>query len=168
MDYVVRPVTRKELDITIEWAAREGWNPGLYDGDAFYATDPQGFFMGFLGDQPIASISAVSYGPTFGFLGLYIVKPEYRNKGYGYTLWQKALKHLPTQNIGLDGVVAQQENYKKSSFKLAYRNIRYEGKGITHNTTDSYILPLNQISLNQLVVYDTTIFLLSRQRMSSK
>jgi hypothetical protein len=29
--------------------------------------------------------------------------------------------------IGLDGVVAQQENYKKSGFQFAYSNIRYGG-----------------------------------------
>lgn len=74
---------------------------------------------------------------------------------------------MPTQNIGLDGVVAQQENYKKSGFKLAYRNIRYEGKGITHNTIDSHIISLNQISFDQLVAYDSTIFLLSRKNFLS-
>ncbi len=31
------------------------------------------------------------------------------------------------RTIGLDGVLAQQENYRKSGFQLAYRNIRYCG-----------------------------------------
>src|SRR3990167_2769337 len=162
MSFQIRPATRKELDIMVEWAAKEGWNPGLYDADAFYATDPQGFFMGFLDNEPIASLSAVSYSPAFGFLGLYIVKPEYRGNGYGWKLWQEALKHLPSQNIGLDGVVAQQENYKKSGFKLAYRNIRYEGKGVSAKTHDPHIVPLSDIPLDQLFVYDLKIFLVPR------
>ena len=29
--------------------------------------------------------------------------------------------------IGLDGVVAQQQNYRKSGFELAYANVRYGG-----------------------------------------
>lgn len=57
MSYVIRHATRKELDIAISWAAKEGWNPGLFDADAFYATDPKGFFMGFLDDEPISSLS---------------------------------------------------------------------------------------------------------------
>lgn len=57
MNYIVRPITRIELDIPIKWAAKEGWNPGLYDADAFYATDPKGFFMGFLDGEPISSLS---------------------------------------------------------------------------------------------------------------
>jgi hypothetical protein len=30
-DLTVRPMTRAGLDILMEWAAREGWNPGLND-----------------------------------------------------------------------------------------------------------------------------------------
>src|SRR3989344_1657368 len=124
MTYQVKRMNRKDLDTAVEWAAKEGWNPGLYDADAFYTTDPNGFFMGYLNDEPVASISVVSYGNGFGFLGFYIVKPEHRGKGYGIKVWNEALKYLSSHNVGLDGVVAQQENYKKSGFKLAYRNIR--------------------------------------------
>ena len=34
---------------------------------------------------------------------------------------------LPALRAGLDGVVAQQANYRKSGFALAYANIRYGG-----------------------------------------
>ena len=44
-DLELRPMTRAELDLAIEWAAGEGWNPGLADADAFYAADPNGFLM---------------------------------------------------------------------------------------------------------------------------
>ena len=110
----------------------------------------------------IASLSAVSYDNTFGFLGFYIVKPEYRNKGYGIKIWNEALKHLPTQNIGLDDVVAQQENYKKSGFKLAYRNIRYEGKGINNKNKSADIIMLSTIPFEQLLSYDNQIFPVTR------
>lgn len=113
--------------MAIEWAAAEGWNPGLGDADSFYAADPNGFFIGELDNKPIATISAVKYGDTFGFIGFYIVKPEYRGKGYGLKIWNAGTKYLKGRNIGLDGVIARQENYKKSGFKFAYRNIRYEG-----------------------------------------
>ena len=127
--YVIRQMTKSDLDLAISWADSEGWNPGLHDRDAFFNTDPQGFFMGFLDGKPISCISAVSYGKDFGFIGFYIVHSKYRSKGYGIKIWNKAIDYLKTQNIGLDGVVAQQENYKKSGFKLAHRNIRYQGIG---------------------------------------
>lgn len=130
MKYDIRTASREELEMMIDWAALEGWNPGLFDADAFYAADPKGFLMGFMDEEPISCISAVAYDHGFGFVGFYIVKPEYRGNGYGYQIWEVAIKYLTTQNIGLDGVLAEQENYKKTGFKLAYRNIRYEGKGV--------------------------------------
>ena len=27
----IRPLTREEFDVAVEWAAAEGWNPGLHD-----------------------------------------------------------------------------------------------------------------------------------------
>jgi len=158
-DYKIRTMTRQDLNIAVEWAAKEGWNPGIYDAEAFYKTDPNGYFMGFLGDKPISSISAVSYGGKFGFLGFYITKAEYRGKGYGIQVWNKAIQYLGNQNIGLDGVVGQQENYKKSGFKLIYRNIRYEGKGspkVEENSTE--IVKLSEILFEKLVEYDTSLF----------
>jgi hypothetical protein len=37
------------------------------------------------------------------------------------------MAHAGDRTVGLDGVVAEQENYKRSGFELAYRNIRYGG-----------------------------------------
>ena len=158
MTYDIRTATRAELDIAVQWAAEEGWNPGLYDSDAFHATDPQGFFLGILDGTPIASISAVSYGPAVGFVGFYIVHPRYRGRGYGMRLWRHALRHLPTQNVGLDGVLAQQKNYEKSGFALAYRNIRYEGSGAGAWQEDPHVVPLSRISFDRLLAYDEGIF----------
>ena len=159
--YIVRSISRAELDIPLSWAKEEGWNPGLFDADAFYAIDPKGFFMGFLHGEPVASLSAVSYCEDFGFLGLYIVKREFR--GYGYELWKKALEHLPTQNIGLDGVVEQQPNYKKSGFKFAYRNIRYQGMGRAEKIADPLIVSLEDVPKLNLYAYDQSIFLHTRK-----
>ncbi|HEX9804480.1 MAG TPA: GNAT family N-acetyltransferase [Candidatus Dojkabacteria bacterium] len=158
MNYQIRTADYNEIDIIIEWAAEEGWNPGLYDKKSFYAADNSGFLIGFLDEKPIASISSIAYDDKFGFLGFYIVKPEFRNRGYGIRLWREALKKLPTQNIGLDGVLTQQENYKKSGFKLAYRNIRYEGSGIKNNSKNKKIILLSELPFKTLSKYDSRFF----------
>jgi hypothetical protein len=167
-NFYVRPATRQELDIMVEWSAKEGWNPGLYDADAFYATDPKGFFMGFLDEQPITCISAVSYDSKFGFLGFYITKNEFRGLGYGIQVWNKAINYLKTQNIGLDGVVEQQENYKKSGFKLAYNNARYQFNSQKFNQDDPNIIPAHKISIDGLNHYDNLFFPADRKKFLSK
>jgi GNAT superfamily N-acetyltransferase len=156
--YTIRTMTRQELNIAIDWAAEEGWNPGLFDADCFYAADPDGFLVGLLGGEPIAAISAVKYGSSFGFLGFYMVKPEYRGKGYGMQIWNAGLALLNGRTIGLDGVVAQQDNYKKSGFTLAYSNVRYQGSGGGYYPADSGIVLLSALAFDDICAYDRAFF----------
>lgn len=122
----IRAMNQDEIErLALDWAAQEGWNPGLDDAAAFHAADPAGFLVGELDGDPVGCISVVDYG-RFGFLGFYIVRPEFRGQGYGIQLWRAGMERLAGRNIGLDGVIAQQENYKRSGFTLAYRNIRHE------------------------------------------
>ncbi|MGR8980321.1 MAG: GNAT family N-acetyltransferase [Gammaproteobacteria bacterium] len=156
--YNIRTMTRQEVDIAIDWAAAEGWNPGLCDADCFYAADPNGFLIGLVDDEPVATLSAVKYGESFGFLGLYIVKPEYRGRGCGIRIWNAGLAYLKGRTIGLDGVVAQQDNHKKYGFTLAYKNIRYRGTGGGHFSSDSGIVPLSTVSFDEIAAYDKPFF----------
>jgi len=118
---------RDELSIAINWARGEGWNPGIYDADSFFAADSGGFLIGELDGEPVATISAVRYAPAFGFIGLYIVKPEHRGRGFGLAIWREACRRLAGRVVGLDGVVARQHDYRKSGFESAYRHIRFKG-----------------------------------------
>lgn len=163
-NYVIRKMTRNEVDLAIDWAAFEGWNPGLHDADCFYKADPEGFFVGLLDEEPIGCISAVSYGESFGFLGLYIVKPEHRGKGFGISLWENAMDYLEGRNVGLDGVIEQQENYKKSGFQLSYRNVRYEGVGKEMTADGSQIVDLSKVPFEDLKEYDDALFPDQRHR----
>jgi hypothetical protein len=124
-DLRIRPMKTNEISIAIDWAAEEGWNPGLADAACFATVDPEGFLIGEIGGIPAATISCVNYDLHFAFLGFYIVRPELR--GYGFRIWNAAMAHAGSRVIGLDGVVAQQRNYEKSGFNHAYANIRYGG-----------------------------------------
>ncbi|ANV88168.1 GNAT family N-acetyltransferase [Picosynechococcus sp. PCC 7117] len=156
--YTIRTMTRTELDLAIEWAAQEGWNPGLQDAASFYAADPTGFLVGLLDGAAIASISAVKYAPNFAFIGFYIVKPEYRGQGYGWQIWQAAIASVAGRNVGLDGVVAQQENYKKSGFNLAYNNVRYSGLGGGQIPESPGLKPLTAVDIEEVCQYDQQFF----------
>lgn len=154
----IHPMTRAELDIGIGWAADEGWNPGLHDADSFYATDPGGFLIGRLDGEPIGMVSAVRYGAGFGFIGFYIVRPAWRGHGHGLALWQAAMARLQGRLVGLDGVVAQQDNYRRSGFQLAYNNVRHEGTPQRTAIRDPAVLPLAQVPFDELLGYDAAFF----------
>ena len=127
MTLVIRTMSRAEVELMLDWAAAEGWNPGLGDATPFHVSDPNGFLVGLLDDEPAAAISVVRYGDAFGFLGLYITAPHHRGQGYGLQLWQAGLAHLGQRIVGLDGVVAQQANYRRSGFAYAWPNFRFGG-----------------------------------------
>lgn len=156
--FIIRPMTRAELELGLDWAGAEGWNPGLHDGDSFFAADPGGFLVGLLDDEPIGMISAVKYGRGFGFIGLYIVLPACRGRGHGLALWQAAEQALSGRLVGLDGVVAQQDNYRRSGFVLAYNNVRYEGVPGRPAAPDPAIVPLAKVPFQQVLHYDAEFF----------
>ena len=159
----IRNVAAQEMQLLADWAAAEGWNPGLHDAECFYAADPQGFFIGEVAGSPVGCISAVAYGQEFGFIGFYIVRPEFRGKGYGIQLWQAAMRYLGPRNIGLDGVVAQQANYQQSGFRLAYRNIRFGTEYMNKLQPAPGLVPLAQLPFEQLAAYDRRLFAFERQ-----
>lgn len=130
-NYTIDVMSEADVATAVDWAAAEGWNPGTCDAACFTAVDPEGFLGGYLDGRLITSISVVNYDPNFAFLGFYIAHPDHRGQGYGYKLWQAGMRHAGDRLVGLDGVVAEQENYTRSGFVLAYRNIRYGGSVTT-------------------------------------
>jgi GNAT superfamily N-acetyltransferase len=156
--FAIRQASRDELDLAVQWATQEGWNPGLADADCFHAADRGGFLIAYLGPDPVACISLVRYRPTFAFLGFYIVRPELRGRGYGYQIWQAAMEQAGARTVGLDGVVAQQDNYRKSGFGLAHRNIRFGGTPGFERPDDPMLTSIGSELLEQVIQYDRAFF----------
>jgi len=152
-----------DMEIAVEWAALEGWNPGIDDAEKFRSIDPDAFLVGRIGDDPAAVISNVRYDSTFSFLGFYIVRPDFRGQGYGLKIWNAAIQLAGNRTIGLDGVVDQQSNYKKSGFDLAYRNIRQEGKVLADAQRGSSLVPLENLPFAAIEKLDRPFFPAGRQ-----
>lgn len=123
----IRVMGPQDVSRAVSWAASEGWNPGAQDADCFACVDPDGFWGGWIGNEMVSAISVVNYDARFSFLGFYMTAPHWRGQGYGYRLWQAALAHAGARVVGLDGVVAEQDNYRRSGFEPAWRNIRFGG-----------------------------------------
>jgi len=157
-DLRIRVMRPEEIAIAADWAAAEGWNPGLADAACFATVDPEGFLLGELDGAPAATISCVNYDERFAFLGFYIVRGDLRGRGYGLRIWNAAIAHAPARTIGLDGVVAQQGNYRKSGFQLAYANIRYGGTVAPAAAPPTGIVPLAEVPFATVEADDATVF----------
>ena len=157
-DFQIRVMRPDEISTAVDWAATEGWNPGLADAPCFAVADPQGFLIGELDGSPAATVSCVNYGASFAFLGFYIVREDLRGRGYGLRIWNAAIAHAGGRVIGLDGVVAQQQNYKKSGFELAYANIRYGGVVAGPDRPQADVIELSEVPLATVEASDATVF----------
>lgn len=157
-DLQIRNLSPLEIAVAVDWAAAEGWNPGLSDAACFAIPDAKGFFVGEIDGEPVATVSCVNYDDRFAFLGFYIVRSAYRGAGHGLRIWNAAIAHAGARVIGLDGVVAQQDNYKKSGFRLAYANIRYGGIVAAPPMPSADVVALHRIPFALIEADDATVF----------
>jgi ribosomal protein S18 acetylase RimI-like enzyme len=141
-----------DLAVALDWAAAEGWNPGIHDAACFQAADPDGFFLAEAGGEPVGCIAAAAHDGSFGWLGLFLVRPEFRGRGIGLALWNAGLAHLEDRTVGLDGVEAQQANYAKSGFRPAHRDVRYEGVG--GGASPPGVVELSAVPFAEVLAYD--------------
>jgi GNAT superfamily N-acetyltransferase len=158
MDCTVRTMARDEVDLAIDLAAAEGWNPGLHDAACFRAADAGGFFVAESEGRPIGCISAVGYGASFGFIGLYIVVPAWRGLGVGSKLWAAGMARLAGRVIGLDGVPAQQPYYRRKGFELAWQNARFAGPARASGGCPAQIVPLASVDFAAVEADDRRVF----------
>ncbi len=161
-DIEVRRLSASEVHLAIDWAREEGWNPGLFDAACFHAADPDGFFVALHDGEPAAVVSVVRYGSSYAFLGLYICRPDLRGRGYGIRVWNAGIAYAGGRTIGLDGVPAQQHNYAKSGFTLAWNNVRYQGQGGGQPVAG--LVDLDSVPFEQIAAYDGAVFEADRRR----
>jgi hypothetical protein len=161
---VVRALSRQELDLVLDWAAAEGWNPGIEDADCFHAADPEGFFMAYVDGEPAACISAVNYGDRYCFIGCYICRPDRRGQRAGFMVARAGLAHAGTRPAALDGVVDRQDNYRALGFEFAHRNIRYGGTVACLRPDAPRLKDIDEAMLPALIAYDRPLNPAPRER----
>lgn len=164
----LRAMRRAELDTLVDWAAAEGWNPGLDDASTFWDTDPEGFVAAERDGELIGGGSIVAYAARFGFMGFFIVRPEHRGRGLGRRLWlhrrDRLLARLDSAaTVGMDGVFAMQDFYARGGFALSHRDLRFEGRG-TASPRAPGLVDVREVPFDALSSYDAAHFPAPRER----
>ena len=161
----IRNLEESEMSWLYELAEKEGWNPGINDYMAFYKQDPNGFWVGELDGQKIASISVVKYDRNYGYVGFYIVEENFRHKGYGVQLWNEVLKQYKKMNLSLAAVPNQVSNYSKSGFHASHDNARYRFTApIVCLECSIVTVDCENVDFSKIADYDESIFGIRRER----
>lgn len=164
MVYEIHQMTREDAGQAWEWAIEVGWNPGPHDLEITRALEPAGCFAGNLDGRMVSSITAVHYQGKYGFIGMYIVAPEYRGRGYGVTIWKHAMNYLVrevgVECIGLDGVLANEELYKMSGFRPSYKI--YTCKYVVSRKFQRRCPAIGAKHFSDIASYDSRVFKVDR------
>ncbi|MBM4228761.1 MAG: GNAT family N-acetyltransferase [Gammaproteobacteria bacterium] len=121
-----------ELATLDAWVLREGWNPGLHDLAIAHSVDPEAFIALREGDALAGAGTIFRHSPEFGFMGLFIMRPDLRGRGLGRVLWEWRRDALLARladgaTLGMDGVFDMVSFYARGGFHFAHRNLRHEG-----------------------------------------
>ncbi len=157
-NYEITRLNPDEMPVLIKWMQLEGWNPGIYDAQTFFAADNHGFFAGKLNGEIIAVASAVIYDDNFAFCGCYIVQPGFRQQGFGIALTKARLDYVKNRVTGLDGVLEMVHEYEKIGYRPYHKNIRF---GLDHpieNMHSKYVTPITPDLFQSIVQYDQKYF----------
>lgn len=123
----IRPLEEADLPVVVGWARAERFAPGVGDVAIYRHTDRQGVWVGCLDGRPIGCIAGVRYNPAYGFIGLFLVEPALRGKGYGRQLWAQALDHLKgVACIGIEAAPDRIADYASWGFKAASPTSRWQ------------------------------------------
>ncbi|MEM8955929.1 MAG: GNAT family N-acetyltransferase [Verrucomicrobiota bacterium] len=166
-----RHMTRPEVDILVSWAADEGWNPGLHDAEPFWVNDPDAFIAAEREGELIGGGSITAYGDEYGFMGFFIVRPEFRGRGWGDQIWHERLRRMKARlkggaSIGLDGVFDMQGYYAKGGFVFSHRNLRCQAEIPVDYCPppEPLVVPLQTVPFEQVAAYDRACFPAERTR----
>jgi GNAT superfamily N-acetyltransferase len=150
------------VSIAIQWAQKEGWNPGVHDAECFYSADPNGFYAAKISGELAGTVSIVKYSDNFAFGGLYIVKPEFRGRGIGRALLKFVENKSRSFNLGIDCVEAMQEKYARDGYKFAYTNTRYKGKA--NGKFSKICKPIRSGNFEEIARFDEKFFPANRSK----
>ena len=113
-------------------------------------------------DQLVGSVSIVSYGAKLGFVGLFIIRPEWRKRGFGTEFWNFFIRRLkerlePGAPASLDGVFDMQAYYARSGFTFSHRNLRMEGVAEASKISAD-LVELSRLPSRDVLQYDRAHF----------
>lgn len=160
-----------ELQSYLASGVEERWPLGKCDAELIHAADPDGFFIGYLGEEKekISYVNMITYSQLdFCYVGTFLVIDKHRRKGKGYGLktWEYAWSQV-AKNCASVSLVAGQDmapKYRdKYGFEPAWMDhlFIFSAKNILSlpaSNSSVSIIAYTDADFAGLVEYDTSVF----------
>lgn len=104
------------------------WNQTSVDWEGLLSASPQGCFVAEDDHRVIGTSATIVYESRFAWIGMLLVDPEYRGRGIGTALLERAMGYLDSQNVltaKLDATPQGKLLYSKLGFVSEYEVERW-------------------------------------------
>ena len=126
-DFSVWRLVEKDIEFVYQMNVTEDWNDRINDIRRMFNYEPDGSLVAEVDGVPVGHVFTVNYG-RLGWIGLLIVKLEYRKKGVGTLLMKKAvdyLLHCGVETIKLEAVPEISDLYRRLGFIDEFDSLRF-------------------------------------------
>jgi GNAT superfamily N-acetyltransferase len=157
----LRVMTTQDIPGGVRLNTVVGWNQTEADWARFLTASPDGCFVMDDSGKIVGTAATITYEGRFAWIGMVLVDPDYRNRGIGNSLLQRAIEYLDSTGIStikLDATPAGKPLYEKIGFVTEYEIDRWVLKrSVTRNlATTISVLPPDLLA--QVFEYDREVF----------
>lgn len=121
-------MTKADIPAGMRLKEIAGWNQTSADWKRFLEASPEGCFVAVVDGLVCGTVATISYENRFAWIGMVLVDPEYRGRGIGTMLLEKAIEHmdgLKIPAIKLDATPQGKPLYEKLAFSSEYEIERW-------------------------------------------
>ncbi len=126
----VRNMTVQDLAFAHWLRGEVGWNQTLDDWKRFLELEPDGCFLAEWSGAPVGTATTITYAQDLAWIGMVLVRPEYRGRGIARRLLSACitrLQDLGIRCIKLDATPAGRPVYSRLGFRDEGTLPRWEG-----------------------------------------
>jgi ribosomal protein S18 acetylase RimI-like enzyme len=145
----LRAMTNADISAGLRLKEIVGWNQTAADWQRFLEASPEGCFVVELDGRVCGTVTTISFDNQFAWVAMVLVDPEYRGRGIGTKLLERAIEHLDNQTIPtikLDATPQGKPLYEKLGFTSEYEIGRWILRRSPNDTTETSCSGLSKLS----------------------
>jgi GNAT superfamily N-acetyltransferase len=124
----IRIMTADDISAGVRLKEIAGWNQTEADWKRFLEASPQGCFVAEVNDKVCGTVTTIVFENRFAWVGMVLVDPEFRSRGLGTALLERAIQYLDDLKIAtikLDATPQGKPLYEKLGFMSEYEIERW-------------------------------------------
>ena len=119
-----------DIDDAFALSTGEGWNQTVADWKRLTQLEPTGCYAARDSGRLVATVTTITYGSALAWIGMMMVHADYRRRGIGAALMQRALDHARDRRVDvvkLDATPAGRPLYESLGFTAEAELERWQG-----------------------------------------